>query len=647
MIQPSSFFLVAVFAPIIGSILASILGPKAGDKSAQLVSIFAMCISALSAFATLLAVLDNHSTTIVAPVLTWIDAANLHISWSLRLDTLSVVMVAMVTFISTLVHIYSIGYMQHDRMPTYRFFAYISFFTFTMLVLVSSNDLVQLFFGWEGVGLASYLLIGYWYDRPSAAAAAIKAFVVNRIADLFFLVGIALLFVQFGSVSYDTVFALIPNKMDTTYHLFGTLFPAYEVIAMLLFIGAMGKSAQIILHVWLPDAMEGPTPVSALIHAATMVTAGIFLIARMSPLIEFAPFTKDVIVFIGGTTSFIAATIGLVQKDIKRTIAYSTCSQLGYMFIAAGVGTYQIGVFHLTTHAFFKALLFLSAGAVIHALHDEQDMFKMGGLWKRMPLTYIAFWIGSLALAGVFPFSGYWSKDAILEASWMVHTDMGKYAWVLGTVTAFITALYSWRLIFLVFHGESKNPSLASKAHDAGFSMSLPLIVLSFGAVFLGGLTAQYYVGSQNIGFWNGSIVNAPNNTVLASLENTPWFISVLPSIAGLLGIIAAYIGYMHKPQLPALFARKLEPIYQILVHKWYFDELYHFIFVSPYKKLSKFLQIAGEEKAVEGAPHLLTRWTSHGADQLVRLQTGSLAAYAFSMLIGLVVLMTALLVFR
>ncbi|QNT78890.1 NADH-quinone oxidoreductase subunit L [Entomobacter blattae] len=645
--QPlTSLFCAAFLFPILGALVAGFAGRPLGDRFAQCVTLGCMSLSALAAVMALYIFQHSQFSVVQVHLLNWIDAGQFHAGWNLRLDTLSVTIVAMVTVISTLIHLYSIGYMGHDSMPSYRFFAYISFFTFAMLMLVTANDLIQLFCGWEGVGLASYLLIGYWYNKPSAAAAAIKAFVVNRIADLFFIVGIALLFLEFGSVSYDVIFAMIPNKISDVYILFGE-HRVFEVIGILLFIGAVGKSAQLFLHVWLPDAMEGPTPVSALIHAATMVTAGVFLMARMSPLIEYALHTKALILFIGATTSFFAATVGLVQTDIKRTIAYSTCSQLGYMFIAVGVGAYQISVFHLTTHAFFKALLFLAAGVVIHALHDEQDMFKMGGLWKRIPVTYACFWIGSLALAGIYPFSGYWSKDAILEAAWMSHTSMGIYGWVLGSVTAFMTALYSWRLIFLVFHGQNRGDIKLSEVSESSFIMLFPLLVLSAGAIFLGMCVNNFYIGSQQAVFWNGSIVNAANNTIMSNYEHIPQLLSLVPSILAILGFIAAYICYIYNPKLPDFFAKRFSALYCIFKNKWFFDEIYDFVFVKPYRAIAKSLWKNGEENTVEGLPIVIGKITISGARQIVKLQTGSLAVYAFSMLIGLVVLITTLLIFR
>src|ERR1700733_8160360 len=448
-------FALAVFAPLAGALVSGLLGKAIGDKAAMGASVLGMVIAAICgplAFFDLTGGGDPG----VLDLGPWIEAGRFHVQWALRYDTLSAAMVAMVSFVSMLIHIYSIGYMGHETRPKYRFFAYLSLFTFAMLMLVTADNLAQLFFGWEGVGLCSYLLIGYWYDRPSACAAAIKAFVVNRIADLPFAVGLALIFFKFGSIEFSVIFPAVAQHGADTYALFGTTFPAIEVIAFLLFIGAMGKSAQLGFHVWLPDAMEGPTPVSALIHAATMVTAGVFLMARMSPIMEFAPVALGFVIFIGASTALFAATVGCAQYDIKRVIAYSTCSQLGYMFAAAGVGAYQVSIFHLMTHAFFKALLFLCAGSVIHAMSDEQDMRRMGGLARLIPWTCFFMWVGNWALAGLPFMSGAWSKDAIISAAYLAHTNIGVYAFVCTVLAAFLTAFYSWRLLFMTFHGNSR-----------------------------------------------------------------------------------------------------------------------------------------------------------------------------------------------
>ena len=646
MLSVGPLFALAVFAPLAGAVIAGLFGRAIGDRASLVASVLMMLVASLAAVGALWLGIATGSQTIAVPISTWIQAGGFHASWMLRFDALSASMVTMVTVVSTLIHIYSVGYMNHETSPVSRFFAYLSLFTFAMLMLVSSDNLIQLFFGWEGVGLMSYLLIGYWYDRPSAARAAVKAFVVNRVADLFFMVGIALLFLQFGTVAYDNIFALVPAHANAAYRLFGTDMRAYEVIGVLLFIGAMGKSAQLFLHTWLPDAMEGPTPVSALIHAATMVTAGVFLMARMSPLIEFAPVTKAIVVVIGASTCFFAATVGLVQPDIKRTIAYSTCSQLGYMFIAAGVGLYQASMFHLTTHAFFKALLFLSAGSVIHALSGEQDMFKMGGLWRRLPITYAAMWCGSLALAGIPPFSGWWSKDAIIDGAW-VAGGIGLYGWLLGVVTAFITALYSWRLLFLVFHGAPRDAKLAAGAHESPPIVTGPLILLAIGAVFSGWLLYPAYVGAGQAAFWNGSIFNGQDNHVLSRLESLPLLITLVPTVAALAGVAVAWFCYMARPEIPALLAARFRPIYLFLLNKWYFDELYDAVFVRPYRALARGLWHVGDETVIDGVPNGLARLTAGGSVQLVRLQTGSIAVYAFTMLLGLLTLTSIFLIFQ
>ncbi len=640
-------FAVAVFAPLLGAVVAGLFGRLIGDRMAQLVSIALMLLASACGVAALAEGMAQGSPTLAVPISDWIQAGGFHAAWTLRFDALSAEMVAMVTVVATLIHIYSVGYMSHEESPTSRFFAYLSLFTFAMLMLVSSDNLIQLFFGWEGVGLASYLLIGYWYDRPSAQAAANKAFVVNRVADLFFMVGIALTFVQFGTVSYDNIFALVPAHQQAMYHLFGTDMRAYEVIGVLLFVGAMGKSAQLFFHTWLPDAMEGPTPVSALIHAATMVTAGVFLLARMSPLLEFAPVAKDLVVLIGASTCFFAATVGLVQPDIKRTIAYSTCSQLGYMFMACGVGVYQAGMFHLTTHAFFKALLFLAAGSAIHALHGEQDMFKMGGLARKLPVTCAVMWIGSLALAGIPPFAGWWSKDAIIEATWAAHSTVGFYGWVLGSFTAFLTGLYSWRLLFLVFHGTPRVPRLHQDAHESPLVMLVPLVVLAVGAALGGWVLAPWFIGTRQSVFWNGAIFNGPGSGVMTAMEQVPAAIALVPTITALLGVAAAVFAYRLRPQLPAQLAQRFQGLYLFLLNKWYFDELYDRIFVRPYRVLARLLWHVGDETIIEGVPEGMVRLTAGGSAQAVRIQTGSIAVYAFTMLIGLVVLISTFLVFR
>jgi len=641
-------YLIAVFAPLVGAAIAGLLGRQIGDRAAQGASILGMVISAVCGVLACFQLVNGDLSAGTIPIATWIDAGRFHVDWALRIDTLSAVMVAMVSFVSMLIHVYSIGYMGHDAYPRYRFFAYISLFTFAMLMLVTSDNLAQLFFGWEGVGLCSYLLIGYWYDRPSACAAAIKAFIVNRIADLPFAVGLALIFFKFGSIEFANVFPAVAQHQADIYHLFGTNYPALEVIGFLLFIGAMGKSAQIILHVWLPDAMEGPTPVSALIHAATMVTAGVFLMARMSPLMEYAPTALGFVTFIGATTAFYAATVGCVQNDIKRVIAYSTCSQLGYMFVAVGVGVYQAAMFHLITHAFFKALLFMGAGSVIHAMSDEQDMRKMGGIWRKIPLTYGVMWVGSLALAGIFPFAGYYSKDAIVTAAYSAHSGIGLYGFICTVAAAFLTAFYSWRLIIMTFHGKPRaDHHVMEHVHDSPAVMMGPLLVLALGALCAGLLLHSLFIGDAWQAFWNGSIFNRAQNHVLAGIEHVPGWVDAAPTVVGLLGIATAYVMYMGFPLLPMQLAQTFRPIYLLLLNKWYFDEIYDALLVQPAIRLARALWQTGDVTVIDGVPNGLAALTTEGSREVVKIQTGSLAVYAFVMLIGVVLLLGIFMVFR
>ena len=641
------FYALAVFAPLAGALVSGLLGRIIGDKAAMGASILGMVVAAICgplAFFQLTA----GAAPGVLDLGTWIESGNLHVSWALRYDTLSAAMVAMVSFVSMLIHVYSVGYMGHDARPRYRFFAYLSLFSFAMLMLVTANNLAQIFFGWEGVGLCSYLLIGYWYDRPSACAAAMKAFIVNRVADLPFAVGLALIFFKFGSIGFDTIFPAVARHGADTYALFGTSFSAIETIGMLLFIGAMGKSAQLGFHVWLPDAMEGPTPVSALIHAATMVTAGVFLMARMSPLMEFAPDTLVFVTFIGASTALFAATVGCTQNDIKRVIAYSTCSQLGYMFAAVGVGAYQASVFHLITHAFFKALLFLSAGSVIHAMSDEQDMRKMGGLAKIIPVTCTVMWIGNLALAGIPPLAGSYSKDAIISATYAAHTGIGTYAFICTLLAAFLTAFYSWRLLFMTFHGKSRASHHALEhAHESPWVMLAPLVVLAFGAVFAGWALNTWFIGADWEHFWNGAIFNGPHNQIMENIERVPEWVEMAPLVLAILGIGLAWVMYIASPLLPIRLAMTFRPIYRFLLNKWYFDELYNVIFVQPTIRLARVFWQVGDVTIIDGVPNGLAEITSDGSRQIVKIQTGSLAVYAFVMLIGVVALVSIFMLSR
>ncbi|HUB44710.1 MAG TPA: NADH-quinone oxidoreductase subunit L [Acetobacteraceae bacterium] len=634
-------YVIAVFAPLCGAIIAGLLGPWTGDRVAQGASIIGMIVAAICGPLAFFQLHNGDLSPGVITIASWIDAGRFHVDWALRIDTLSAVMLAMVTFVSMLIHVYSIGYMAHDAYPRYRFFAYLSLFTFAMLMLVTADNLTQLFFGWEGVGLCSYLLIGYWYDRPSACAAAIKAFIVNRVADLPFAVGLALIFFKFGSVQFPDIFPAVAAHQGDTYTLFGTTFPAIEVIGFLLFIGAMGKSAQLGLHVWLPDAMEGPTPVSALIHAATMVTAGVFLMARMSPLMEYAPVALGFVTFIGASTAFFAATVGCAQNDIKRVIAYSTCSQLGYMFTAVGVGVYQAAIFHLITHAFFKSLLFLSAGSVIHAMSDEQDMRKMGGLGRLIPVTCTVMWIGNLALAGIPPFAGSYSKDAIIDAAYAAHTGIGMYGFICTVLAAFLTAFYSWRLLFMTFHGQSRaDHHVLEHVHESPPVMTVPLLILAIGAVVSGFLLHGWFIGEGWPAFWQGSIFNGPSNHVIAGIESVPGWVDYAPLVLGLLGIGLAYVMYMALPLLPMQLSQTFRPIYLFALNKWYFDELYDAIFVQPAIRLARMFWQTGDVTVIDGVPNGLASLTVEGSREAVKIQTGSVAVYAFTMLIGIVVLL-------
>jgi NADH-quinone oxidoreductase subunit L len=637
----------AIFLPLIAAIIAGFFGRWIGDRGAQLVTCAAVLISAVLAIVIFFQVAIGGQAATV-DLFNWMDTGDLQVEWALRLDTLSAVMIAVVTIVSSMVHVYSVGYMAHDHSIP-RFMAYLSIFTFFMLMLVTADNFVQLFFGWEGVGLASYLLIGFWYDRPTANAAAIKAFVVNRVGDFGFALGIFAVYQLFGSLQFDTVFGAAADVAKTNINFLGHAWPALTVACILLFIGAMGKSAQLGLHTWLPDAMEGPTPVSALIHAATMVTAGVFMLARLSPLFEYSPTALAVVVVIGGTTAMFAATIGMAQNDIKRVIAYSTCSQLGYMFFAAGVSAYGAAMFHLMTHAFFKALLFLGAGSVIHAMSGEQDMRKMGGLASLIPYTYILMWIGSLALAGIWPFAGYYSKDTILEASYAAGTGVGLYAYWLGVFAAFITAFYSWRLLFMTFHGKSRaNHEVLHHAHESPPVMLWPLVVLATGAVVAGFLGFNHFVGEGRGEFWREAILVLPGHDTLGGAEEVPFWVGKLPLAMGLLGIFIAWIAYVWRPGLPAATARSFRPVYLLFLNKWYFDEIYDFLFVRFAMWLGAGLWKKGDGAVIDGlGPDGLATTTRRLSIGASRLQTGYLYHYAFVMLIGVVVLVSWYLLFQ
>jgi NADH-quinone oxidoreductase subunit L len=637
---------IAVFAPLLGSILTVLLRASGSRAGAVWSSVALMAISAVAAVAVVVRHLVDHIAVRDVALGAWIHVGHFVTPWSLREDTLSLVVVVMVSVVSALIHLYSVGYMAHDRtMP--RFFVYISAFTFAMLMLVTANNLLQLFFGWEGVGLFSYLLIGYWYDRASANAAAIKAFVMNRVGDLAFLIGIVLIYAQFGSVSFNQIFAAVPKIASHQYMLFGVSMPVLDVIGVLLFIGAMGKSAQIFLHTWLADAMEGPTPISALIHAATMVAAGVYMIVRMSPLISAAPGAMGMIAVIGGTTALFAGTIGCVQNDIKRIIAYSTCSQLGYMFLGAGVGADQAAIFHMVTHAMFKALLFLAAGSVIHAMADEQDVRKMGGLWRKMKITYVTMLIGSLALAAIPPFAGYYSKDAILAAAFANHGEPAMFGWVCGVLGAGLTAFYISRLMILTFHGAPRGDAdVHAHVHESGWTLLVPLLVLALGASFGGMLLDQPFVGAGSATFWGSSIV-PPANMILQLSVPVPAWAADLPLLLALVGFGIAYVFYVIRPSIPATLAEGLPGTYRFLLNKWYFDELYDYLFVQPSKRLARVVWRGADDQVIDGVPTGLARWTADFSVQIGRMQNGSIAVYSFVMLLGLLVLLSLFLMVR
>ena len=631
-----------LFLPLIASIISGFFGKYIGDRNSEYLTSGLVSISALlSIFVFYQVIFNQYEENIV--IATWINSGSLDVNWSMLIDPLSAVMLVVVTLVSSLVHIYSIGYMSHDPHKP-RFMAYLSLFTFAMLMLVTSDNFIQLFFGWEGVGLCSYFLIGFWFKKESANAAAIKAFVVNRVGDFGFALGIFLIFYLFGTVNYSEVFQQIPTITDKNLLFLGLEVKAINLICLLLFIGAMGKSAQILLHTWLPDAMEGPTPVSALIHAATMVTAGVFLVVRCSPIYEYSPLILNLITIVGMTTAFFAATVALVQTDIKKIIAYSTCSQLGYMFFAAGVGAYNVAMFHLFTHAFFKALLFLGSGSVIHAFKDEQDINNMGGVWKKLPYTYTLMIIGTLALTG-FPFlSGFYSKDAIIEFAYLKGNTTGYYAAGIGIFTAFLTSIYSWRLIFKTFHGEYNNKEVEiEKTHESPLVMLVPLIILSIGAIFAGFLFKDLFVGhGGNIYFWAESI----KFLVPLSTEHPPTWILLLTPCLVLLSIPIAYYLFVKNKELPSQIANMNKPLYNFLINKWYFDELYDVIFIKSSKKLGLFFWKFCDGKLIDGfGPDGISSFIKKCSIKASKFQSGFIYQYAFVMLLGFSALLTFLII--
>jgi len=696
-----------VFLPLLGFLIVGLFGKALGAKASEYITSGFLVISAVLSWVAFFSVALGDGAAFTVPVLRFIDSGSLQADWALRIDTLTVVMLVVVNTVSALVHIYSIGYMHHDPHRP-RFFAYLSLFTFAMLMLVTSDNLVQMFFGWEGVGLASYLLIGFWYKKPSANAAAIKAFVVNRVGDFGFALGIFGVFVLFGSVNFDTIFAnaqayapAAVHSTETTGHgaeasaeaghetapatetqeaapaaepaaegahgapaaeaapagpvvlnFLGyqlDMASALTIVCLLLFMGAMGKSAQVPLHTWLPDAMEGPTPVSALIHAATMVTAGVFMLARLSPLFELSDTALNVVMFIGALTAFFAATVGLVQNDIKRVIAYSTCSQLGYMFVALGAGFYSAAIFHLFTHAFFKALLFLGSGSVIHAVSDEQDMRRMGGLRKLIPNTYWMMVIGTLALTGVgipatiIGTAGFFSKDAIIEGAFVAHNPVAGFAFIALVVAAMFTSFYSWRLIFMTFHGAPRaSHDVMHHVHESPPVMLVPLYILAVGALLAGFLFHGAFIGEGYEAFWKQALFTLPDNHILHDFHDVPLWVKLAPFVAMVLGFLGAYQFYIRSPETPKRLAETHRGLYAFLLNKWYFDELYDFLFVRPAKRLGHFLWKTGDGKVIDGlGPDGVSARVVDLTNRVVKLQTGYLYHYAFVMLIGIAALVT------
>src|SRR5215813_11119492 len=642
-----------VLLPLLAAAIAGLFCRVIGDRPAQIVTCAALLIAAaLSIFVFVrIGFGAENAKLVVVKLFTWFDSGTLEVNWVLRVDTLTAVMLIVVTGVSSMVHVYSVGYMADDPgIP--RFMAYLSLFTFFMLMLVTSDNLAQLFFGWEGVGLASYLLIGFWYDRPSANAAAIKAFIVNRVGDFGFALGIFAVWMLSGAINYADIFAKGPEMAQMRINFIGMDLPALETACLLLFVGAMGKSAQLGLHTWLPDAMEGPTPVSALIHAATMVTAGVFMVCRLSPLFELAPVASAAVTLVGAATAFFAATIGVTQFDIKRVIAYSTCSQLGYMFFAAGVGAYPAAMFHLTTHAFFKALLFLGSGAVITALHHEQDMRKMGGVKEKTPQTFWLMWIGTLSLSGIgvpfllgngIGFAGFYSKDMMIESAYGVHTTVGLIAFWLGVIAAFLTAFYSTRVMFMTFYGEYRGDHHTwEHAHESPAVMLIPLYVLGAGALLAGAIAFDWFVGHDWLAFWGTSSVAKVSGEVLHEAHEVPVWVTFMPLIFALAGIALSYYYYMVRPEMPALTAKRFPGIYAFLYNKWYFDELYDALFVRPALAIGRLFWKKGDEATIDGlGPNNIAARAQDMAGVLSRFQSGYLYQYAFVMLIGVVALVT------
>ena len=629
-----------IFLPLIGAIVSGFFGKIIGDRFSEIFTSFLVSVSTILSFVIFYDVITQNYLVNIK-LFSWVTSGDLQINWSIKIDALSSTMLVVVGIVSSLVHIYSIGYMINDKCKT-RFMSYLSLFTFAMITLVTSDNFLQLFFGWEGVGLCSYLLIGFWYKKPSANAAAIKAFIVNRVGDFGFALGIFLIFYYFGTLNYSEVFELVPGFAEKQINFLGIQTNLITLTCLLLFLGCMGKSAQIFLHTWLPDAMEGPTPVSALIHAATMVTAGVFLVVRCSPIFEYSQFALNFVCIVGMATAFFTATIALVQNDIKKIIAYSTCSQLGYMFFAAGVGAYHVAMFHLFTHAFFKALLFLGSGSVIHAFDSEQDIRLMGGIWKQLPYTWIIMLIGTLALTG-FPFlSGYYSKDAIIEFAYLKNSSIGFFAVFIGILTAVLTSIYSWRLLFKTFHGKYLNEKIKIKdIHESPVVMLVPLILLAVGAIGSGFLFKDLFIGHQSsIEFWKSSILFL--NPI--SHNHIPMWLLLLTPILVIISIPIAYHLFLKDRKFLDKFVDSHRQVYEFLLNKWYFDEIYEAVFVKPLKKFGLFLWKSGDIKTIDQfGPDGFAKMVKFFSNKAVQFQNGYIYHYAFVMLVGFSILLTYL----
>ena len=628
-----------LFLPLIGSFISAFFYKKIGDLACQIITSAFVVLGAVFSSLILIETIKTEQVYQL-PLFDWISSGSLKLHWSIYVDSLTAVMLVVVNSVSALVHIYSIGYMSHDPHKP-RFMSYLSLFTFAMLSLITADNFLQLFFGWEGVGLASYLLIGFWFKKESANNASMKAFIVNRVGDLGLLIAMFLIFKTFGTLTFSEVFSQAAAQSKNSVHIFGSDYNLITIICVFLFIGAMGKSAQIILHTWLPDAMEGPTPVSALIHAATMVTAGVFLVARCSPLFEYSQYALNLVAFVGATTAIFAASIAIVQTDIKRIIAYSTCSQLGYMFFAAGMGAYNVAIFHLFTHAFFKALLFLGAGSVIHAFHDEQNIEKMGGVWKKIPLTYVLMLIGTLALTGFPLLAGFYSKDAIIESAYFSKSLFSGYAFVIGIVTAFITSVYSWRLIFKTFHGKYNNSMSFEKVHESGPVMLIPLLLLAVGAIFSGYVFHEIFIGEKTE-FWGKAIF------FLNHVEHghpPMWLIILVPTLV-ISSIPLSFILFLKRKEIVESFVSTNKPIHTFLVKKWYFDELYDLIFVRTFRNIGTFLWQKGDVNTIDGyGPDGIARVVKKISERTSKVQSGYLYHYATVILVGLSLIITFLII--